>query len=78
MNITKRILIVDDEPLIIDSIMVLVDLATREIPGFILKDRVDFAYEGARALEQVKYMQSLGNSYSLILMDCNMPVMDGY
>ena len=58
--------------------MFLIDIATRAIPGFILKDRVDFAYEGARALELVKHMQSLGNSYSLILMDCNMPVMDGY
>jgi CheY-like chemotaxis protein len=43
----------------------------------------DKSFNGKEALERVIYnVESINNhkkcSYSLILMDCNMPVMDGY
>jgi CheY-like chemotaxis protein len=41
----------------------------------------DRAFNGEQALEIIKKeacQYNLKNSYDLILMDCNMPVMDGY
>ena len=44
------------------------------------KEICEFAYNGQQALEKIK--ESVQNNdphkYSLILMDCNMPFMDGY
>lgn len=42
------------------------------------KDRVDTASNGANALELVKKKIKDGFFYKLVLMDCNMPKMDGY
>jgi CheY-like chemotaxis protein len=42
------------------------------------KQRVDTANNGATALEMVKKKVLDGFIYKLILMDCNMPKMDGY
>ena len=41
----------------------------------------DRAFNGEQALEIIKNeacLNNMKNSYDLILMDCNMPVMDGY
>ena len=44
------------------------------------KEVCEFAYNGQQALEKIQ--ESVSNNdpykYSLILMDCNMPFMDGY
>lgn len=63
----RRILIVDDNEL------------NREIEYEILKDEgflVDTAEDGSIAVEKIK--QSMPGDYDLILMDIQMPVMDGY
>ena len=71
-------MIVDDEPYNIDSLKVVVQCATFDMPNFDLKQRLDTACNGLDALEQVKKSYSNGQTYKLILMDCNMPKMDGY
>ena len=42
------------------------------------KERVDTANNGVSAVEMVKNQYAKGFVYKLILMDCNMPFMDGY
>jgi len=71
-------MIVDDEPYNIDSLRVVVQCATFEIPHFHLKHRLDTASNGLDALEQIRQNYEKGQTYKLILMDCNMPKMDGY
>jgi len=46
-------LIIDDEPVIVSSIMIIIDCLTREIPGFVLDQRVDTAFDGDHAIEVV-------------------------
>jgi hypothetical protein len=41
-----KILLVDDDPVIISSVMIIIDILTRSINGFVLEDRVDTAYNG--------------------------------
>lgn len=63
----KRILVVDDNEI------------NREIENEVLKDAgflVDTAGDGSVALEKIR--QSKPGDYDLILMDIQMPVMDGY
>lgn len=63
----KRILVVDDNEI------------NREIENEVLKDAgylVDTASDGSIAYEKIK--QSKPGDYDLILMDIQMPVMDGY
>ena len=44
-----------------------------------LEKIIDTANDGKEALEKIKLAFLTGKSqYSLILMDCSMPVMDGY
>jgi len=48
-----------------------------------LPERIDYALNGEKALEIIKRdveLQENGDErqYELILMDCNMPFMDGY
>ena len=38
----------------------------------------DFALNGKQALEAVKKRRECDCRYQLILLDCNMPIMDGY
>lgn len=60
----QRILVVDDSP------------ENRELVGVVLEEsglQIDMATNGQEACEQ-----ALANSYDLILMDMQMPVMDGY
>jgi CheY-like chemotaxis protein len=69
-------LIVDDEKFncdIIFGFLMILGVKNR-------KERTDFAYNGEEALEAVKtaIFESDPFRYSLILMDCNMPFMDGY
>ena len=76
--VQERILIVDDEPYNIDALRIILQCATADRPNFMFKERVDTASNGAKALELVKKKCSEGFVYKLVLMDCNMPKMDGY
>lgn len=76
INYHGKILIVDDEKFNCDILY-----------GFLmilgLKNRrkiTDFAFNGEEALNLIKNAIKSGDPgrYSLILMDCNMPFMDGY
>ena len=65
-----RVLIVDDDQI---NITVL----TRYFESF--KDCVfDLAFNGQQAVDTVKKMAQQNLYYELILMDCNMPIMDGF
>ena len=77
-TVHKRIMIVDDEPFNVNGIKVLVQCLTASIPGFKLDDQVDTANNGLQACEKFKEKIAKGFTYSMILMDCNMPKMDGY
>ena len=48
------------------------------IPHINFKNRVDTASNGIKCVEMFKKAYKDGHSYKLILMDCNMPKMDGY
>ena len=77
-NGTNKILIVDDQQFNIDAIEIILEY------GLNLKVRkfCECAYNGRQAVDAV--MQNVKKnggkfcSYNLILIDCNMPFMDGY
>ena len=75
--VSDRILIVDDEPFNIDAIKIVTQCATSHLKNFDFKNRVDTATNGINAIETVKKRTKDGFTYKLILMDCNMPQMDG-
>ena len=52
--------------------------ATIDKPNFNFRSRVDTASNGANAVEMVRKRVSEGFNYKFIMMDCNMPKMDGY
>lgn len=74
----SRVLIVDDEPYNIDALKIVLQCATADISNFNFRGRVDTATNGAKAVDLVKARYKEGFNYKLILMDCNMPRMDGY
>jgi CheY-like chemotaxis protein len=65
---TTRILLVDD-----DQINHLVGESILELFGL----TADFAFNGIEALEKLR-MSSDSEPYTIVLMDCQMPEMDGY
>ena len=72
----RMILIVDDEKFncdIIYGFLMILGFKNR-------KELTRFAYNGEQAVEQVKQAIHEGdpNRFGLIVMDCNMPFMDGY
>jgi len=48
------------------------------LPNFNFKNRIDLASNGLQAVEAVKKADQNGQTYALILMDANMPHLDGY
>lgn len=71
-----KILIVDDEKFncdIIEGFMMILGFEHRE-------SLLEYAYNGEQAVKKVKDSIELEDpyKYSLILMDCNMPFLDGY
>ena len=71
-----KILVVDDEKFncdIIEGFLMILGFHQRE-------QLTKFAYNGEQAVQIIKKCINKGNyyEYSLILMDCNMPFMDGY
>lgn len=73
-----RCMIVDDEPFNIDSLKICLQCATADRPNFNFKGRIDTASNGLNAVELLKKKYKDGYSYKFIMMDCNMPKMDGY
>ena len=71
----RRILIVDDEPYNILGMQIVLEQS-----GFKgMKHLIDTAHNGEIAYNLIKKAFSEKQfSYGLILMDCSMPVMDGY
>ena len=67
-----RVMIVDDEEFCLSSIQGMI-----EKTGFDFEQRVDFSMTGLQALTKVKDSFLKGVTYKLILMDFNMPEMDG-
>jgi len=75
LNVGK-ILIVDDEKFncdIIEGFLMILGFHHRET-------MTEFAYNGEQAVKKVKDSIDMEDpyKYSLILMDCNMPFLDGY
>jgi CheY-like chemotaxis protein len=69
-SMTHRVLIVDDD-------QINISVLTRYFQDF--KDCVfDLAFNGLQAVETVKLKAKRNDFYDIILMDCNMPVMDGF
>ena len=78
----QKILIVDDQSFNIEAMMIILhhvfDLDTKNL--------VSKAFSGMEALEEIvrdiqqNYRNGIGkvSSYTLIIMDCSMPMMDGY
>ena len=71
-------MLVDDEPFNLDSMKIVIQCASVEIANFNFKNRIDTARNGLRAVDLLKAKYNAGFTYKLILMDCNMPKMDGY
>lgn len=71
-------MIVDDEPFNLDALKIILQCATAHISNINFKNRVDTASNGIKCVESFKKAYKDGFSYKLILMDCNMPKMDGY
>ena len=76
--VKKRILIVDDEVFNIQAIKIIMKYFIKLDPELVC----DTAQNGEDAVDKikknVKKNNKVGCDYSLILMDCNMPFMDGY
>ena len=79
MDYPQRILIVDDQTFNIDASKIILKYSIKLSN---CNQIIDSACEGEQALDKVKEnVFNNGNkrcSYDLILMDCNMPHMDGY
>ena len=65
----KKLLIVDDEPFNI--------LALKSLLGY-TNVIIESANNGQEAIEKIQSQANTSSPYLLILMDCQMPVMDGY
>jgi CheY-like chemotaxis protein len=75
----KKILIVDDQYYNIEAVTVILKYAIKlknyhEICDYALNGKI--AYE--QIIQNVEQNSKLFCNYDLILMDCNMPIMDGY
>ena len=73
----KKILIVDDQSFNIDALNIILKTVLKLNTAKLCS----FALSGSEAIEKVK-ASTLANGgecgFSLVLMDCNMPVIDGY
>ncbi len=69
INRTIRVLVVDD-----DMINIMVHSQYMKKFNFCF----DVAYNGKEALEKILELSLIRSYYSVILMDCNMPILDGF
>lgn len=79
IRMINRILLVDDEPYNIQAMLILLKLVFKRlnIPESYVEKIVDHASDGHQAVNQFLNRDSQ-QKYSLILMDCSMPIKDGY
>ena len=76
IDVERRILIVDDEPYNLMGNRIILNSA--DTSGCI-DQFIDQAVNGLEAVKAVKNAAADGTfQYGLILMDCSMPIMDGY
>ena len=79
VDIKKHILIVDDEIFNIEAIKIILE---NRFEIMDINNVCSFAMNGQKAVEKVIHnvKQNKGKycNFELILMDCNMPIMDGY
>ena len=77
-NTKQKILVVDDQPYNIDAVYIILEYVCKLDVNSIC----DKALSGDDAIalikENVRSYNGLSCQYSLILMDCNMPIKDGY
>ena len=74
----RRILIVDDEPYNILALNIIIQACYDKIQFGHIEQLVDQASNGLEALDMVKQSYLNNVTYSLIFMDCSMPIMDGF
>jgi len=74
----RKVLIVDDQSFNVEAIMIIMN----SLFGINTESICSLAYHGKEALKKVKESTAHFNNtkcgYELILMDCNMPFLDGY
>ena len=77
---TERILIVDDEAYNIKALKIILQGALKNLKydEKFLDEYIDIASNGQQAVDQFLSTTDTENKYCLILMDCAMPVKDGY
>ena len=71
-------MIADDEPFNVTGIKTLLQCVTAKISSFDFSSQVDSACNGQQAFDKFKSKNDKGETYAVILMDSNMPKMDGY
>ena len=78
IGMNKKILIVDDQSFNIDAALIILNCGL----GINTEETCDLAFNGKQALSMVEQNVLMNDnrkcSYELILMDCNMPGMDGF
>ena len=80
-ELPHKILVVDDEPFNLKSFMIIIKSSLKEmgLNDLDFKNLIHYAQNGQEALDKVKKSVALHQyQYSLIISDCQMPVMDGY
>jgi len=73
-QLAKRVLVCDDD--VYNRAAIKIIMQNCNIPW--LAESVDFAKDGAKGVQLVRNGLERGVNYGLVLMDCQMPVMDGY
>ena len=72
----RRILIVDDEPYNLMGLRIIIEAADKTN---LVTHIIDEATNGMEAFKTIQRANEVeGYEYGLILMDCSMPILDGY
>ena len=74
----KRILIVDDQSYNIDVIKIILQSAFKMDTDLLCASAFNGKQAVEKVLKSIEFYNGVKCGYDLILMDCNMPFMDGY